>query len=85
MIKLGNAHDHDEIAFACIPVLVCSTKPTCIWAPTKSAGVPLRNVRQNMMTLFFWDPEKCRKFVNFFYEHFAFRTTLLPFALRHKH
>ncbi len=41
VIKLGNAHDHDDIAFAYLKARITQRKPTCIWAPTiKSKGVP---------------------------------------------
>jgi transketolase len=41
VIKLFDAHDHDDIAYAYMKARLTQRKPTCIWAPTiKSAGVP---------------------------------------------
>lgn len=41
VIKLADAHDHDEIVYAYMKARLTLRKPTCIWAPTiKSAGVP---------------------------------------------
>lgn len=41
VIKLADAHDHDDIAFAYLKARITQRKPTCIWAPTiKSKGVP---------------------------------------------
>jgi transketolase len=41
VIKLRDAHDHDEIAYGVMKARITQRKPTCIWAPTKkSAGVP---------------------------------------------
>ncbi len=41
VIKLENAHNHDDIVFAFMRARITQRKPTCIWAPTiKSAGVP---------------------------------------------
>lgn len=41
VIKLVDAHDFDEIVFACMKARITQRKPICIWAPTvKSKGVP---------------------------------------------
>lgn len=41
VIKLKDAHDHDEIVYGYMKARLTLRKPTCIWAPTKkSAGVP---------------------------------------------
>lgn len=41
VVKLRDAHDHDEIVFGYMKARLTLRKPTCIWAPTKkSAGVP---------------------------------------------
>ncbi|MFA5793144.1 MAG: 1-deoxy-D-xylulose-5-phosphate synthase N-terminal domain-containing protein [Candidatus Gracilibacteria bacterium] len=41
VIKLQDAHDHDEIAYGYMRARLTLRKPTCIWAPTKkSAGIP---------------------------------------------
>ncbi len=41
VIKLKEAHNHDEIVYAYMKARLTQRKPTCIWAPTvKSAGVP---------------------------------------------
>lgn len=41
VIKLKDAHDHDEIVYAYMRARITQRKPTCIWAPTvKSKGVP---------------------------------------------
>ncbi len=41
VIKLEDAHDHDDIAFSYLKARITQRKPTCIWAPTiKSKGVP---------------------------------------------
>lgn len=41
VIKLADAHDHDDITFAYLKARITQRKPTCIWAPTvKSKGVP---------------------------------------------
>jgi len=41
VIKLRDAHDHDEIVYGYMKARLTLRKPTCIWAPTKkSAGVP---------------------------------------------
>lgn len=41
VIKLRDAHDHDEIVYGLMKARLTLRKPTCIWAPTrKSAGVP---------------------------------------------
>jgi transketolase len=41
VIKLMDAHDHDEIVYGYMKARLTLRKPTCIWAPTKkSAGVP---------------------------------------------
>lgn len=40
VIKLLDAHDHDEIVYGLMKARLTLRKPTCIWAPTKkSAGV----------------------------------------------
>ena len=41
VIKLLDAHNHDDIVYAYMKARITQRKPTCIWAPTiKSAGVP---------------------------------------------
>jgi len=41
VIKLRDAHDHDEIVYGYMKARITQRRPTCIWAPTKkSAGVP---------------------------------------------
>lgn len=41
VIKLRDAHDHDEIVYGYLKARITQRKPTCVWAPTKkSAGVP---------------------------------------------
>lgn len=41
VIKLRDAHSHDEIVYGYMKARLTQRKPTCIWAPTiKSAGVP---------------------------------------------
>ncbi|MBT5517214.1 hypothetical protein HOK22_04905 [Candidatus Peregrinibacteria bacterium] len=41
VIKLANAHSHDEIVYSYMKARITQRKPACIWAPTiKSAGVP---------------------------------------------
>ncbi len=41
VIKLRDAHDHDEIVYGYMRARITQRKPACIWAPTKkSAGVP---------------------------------------------
>lgn len=41
VIKLRDAHDHNEIVYGYMKARLTLRKPTCIWAPTKkSAGVP---------------------------------------------
>lgn len=41
VIKLKDAHDHDEIVYGLMRARINQRKPTCIWAPTvKSKGVP---------------------------------------------
>ncbi|MBU0982108.1 hypothetical protein KKC94_05455 [Patescibacteria group bacterium] len=41
VIKLRDAHDHDEIVYGFLRARITQRKPTCIWAPTvKSKGVP---------------------------------------------
>jgi transketolase len=58
VIKLGNAHDHDEIAFAYTRARLVQRKPTCIWAPTKkSAGVPFAERKAEYDDVVFSDPE----------------------------
>lgn len=41
VIKLKDAHHHDEIVYGYMKARLTQRKPTCIWAPTiKSAGIP---------------------------------------------
>lgn len=41
VVKLRDAHDHDEIVYGYMKARLTLRKPTCIWAPSKkSAGVP---------------------------------------------
>ncbi len=41
VIKLRDAHDHDEIVYGYMRARITQRRPACIWAPTKkSAGVP---------------------------------------------
>jgi transketolase len=41
VIKLRDAHDHDEIVYGYMRARITQRKPACIWAPTvKSKGVP---------------------------------------------
>lgn len=41
VIKLKDAHDHDEIVYGFLKARITQRMPTCIWAPTlKSKGVP---------------------------------------------
>lgn len=70
VIKLRNAHDHDEIVYGYMKARLTLRKPTCIWAPTKkSAGVPLPNASRSMMM---WCSRRrnMKKSVIFFYELF---------------
>lgn len=58
VIKLLDAHDHDEIAYAYLKARVTQRKPTCIWAPTiKSAGVPFAERKPEYDDVIFSDAE----------------------------
>ncbi len=58
LIKLPDAHDHDEIVFAYMKARVTQRRPVCIWAPTlKSAGVPFAERKPEYDDVVFSDPE----------------------------
>lgn len=58
VIKLLDAHDHDEIAYAYTKARVTQRKPTCIWAPTiKCAGVPFAARKPEYDDVVFSDAE----------------------------
>ena len=41
VVKLRDAHDHDEIVYGYMRARITQRKPACIWAPTiKSKGIP---------------------------------------------
>jgi hypothetical protein len=42
VIKLRDAHDHDEIVYGYMKARLTLRKPTCIWAPTKIWWRPFR-------------------------------------------
>lgn len=58
VIKLRDAHDHDEIVYGCMKARLTQRKPTCIWAPTvKSAGVPFAERKPEYDDVVFSDAE----------------------------
>lgn len=64
VIKLLDAHDHDDIAFAYSKARVRQRKPTCLWAPTlKSAGVTFAERKPEYDDVVFSDAEM-QEFLN---------------------
>lgn len=58
VIKLRDAHDHDEVVYGYMKARVTQRKPTCIWAPTvKSAGVPFAERKPEYDDVLFSDKE----------------------------
>lgn len=58
VIKLRDAHDHDEIVYGCLKARIVQRKPVCIWAPTKkSAGVPFAEFKPEYDDVVFSDAE----------------------------
>lgn len=58
VIKLRDAHDHDEIVYGYMKARLTLRKPTCIWAPTKkSAGVPFAERKPEYDDVIFSDQE----------------------------
>ena len=58
VIKLRDAHDHDEIVYGYMKARLTLRKPTCIWAPTKkSAGVPFAERKPEYDDVIFSDSE----------------------------
>lgn len=58
VIKLSNAHNHDDIVFGYMRARITQRKPTCIWAPTiKSAGVPFAQRKPEYDDVVFSDAE----------------------------
>ena len=58
VIKLRDAHDHDEIVYGYMKARLTLRKPTCIWAPTvKSAGVPFAQRKPEYDDVVFSDAE----------------------------
>lgn len=58
VIKLRDAHDHDEIAYGYMRARLTQRKPTLIWAPTKkSAGVPFAERKPEYDHVVFSDAE----------------------------
>jgi transketolase len=58
VIKLRDAHDHDEIVYGYMKARLTLRKPTCIWAPTvKSAGVPFAERKPEYDDVVFSDAE----------------------------
>jgi transketolase len=58
VIKLLNAHTHDDIVYAYMKARLTQRKPTCIWAPTlKSAGVPFAERKAEYDDVVFSEPE----------------------------
>lgn len=58
VIKLRDAHDHDEIVYGYMKARLTLRKPTCIWAPTKkSAGVPFAERKPEYDDVVFSDSE----------------------------
>jgi transketolase len=58
VIKLRDAHDHDEIVYGYMRARLTQRKPTLIWAPTKkSAGVPFAERKPEYDDVIFSDAE----------------------------
>ncbi len=58
VVKLRDAHDHDEIVYGYMKARLTLRKPTCIWAPTKkSAGVPFAERKPEYDDVVFSDAE----------------------------
>lgn len=58
VIKLRDAHDHDEIVYGYMKARLTLRKPTCIWAPTvKAAGVPFAQRKPEYDDVVFSDAE----------------------------
>jgi transketolase len=58
VIKLRDAHDHDEIVYGFMRARLTQRKPTLIWAPTKkSAGIPFAERKQEYDDVVFSDEE----------------------------
>lgn len=58
VIKLRDAHDHDEIVYGYMRARLTLRKPTCIWAPTiKAAGVPFAERKPEYDDAVFSDAE----------------------------
>ncbi len=58
VIKLRDAHDHDEIVYGYMRARLTLRKPTLIWAPTKkSAGVPFAERKPEYDDVVFSDAE----------------------------
>ncbi len=58
VIKLRDAHDHDEIVYGYMKARLTLRKPTCIWAPTKkSAGIPFAERKPEYDDVIFSDAE----------------------------
>lgn len=58
VIKLRDAHDHDEIVYGYMKARLTLRKPTVIWAPTKkSAGVPFAERKPEYDDVVFSDGE----------------------------
>lgn len=58
VIKLRDAHDHDEIVYGYMKARLTLRKPTVIWAPTKkSAGVPFAERKPEYDDVAFSDSE----------------------------
>lgn len=58
VIKLREAHDHDEIAYGYMRARLTQRKPTLIWAPTKkAAGIPFAERKPEYDDVIFSDAE----------------------------
>ncbi len=58
VIKLRDAHDHDDIVYGYMKARLTLRKPTCIWAPTrKSSGVPFAEFKPEYDDTVFSDSE----------------------------
>jgi len=58
VIKLRDAHDHDEIVYGYMRARLTQRKPTLIWAPTKkSAGIPFAERKSEYDDTIFSDAE----------------------------
>lgn len=58
VIKLRDAHDHDEIVYGYMRARLTQRKPTLIWAPTKkSAGIPFAERKPEYDDVVFSDEE----------------------------